>query len=354
MVMAQGDSEAGLRAYAKNGRLQLVSGDAAARARAIQVWNEYRRQHGDDVLIITRRNSDAAALNRAARNVLREEGSLRGPDQSLTAVGRDGKVAAIELALGDRIRFGENLPQFGIRNGTRGTVERIALTRSEPKVAFRLEDGRLIEERWAALVREQRRRSPHPPRISHAYAGTAYSVQARTSAAAVLYVGNATDARTTYVGLTRHRLDACVVAEFDRPSAAVQQHQSDARANPSATAVREQLFAEARSYSEKANVVDYVADRISYIRTGQVEIKRDIRLFNLGRVAQAARRTIEATWEVAGDRAVALPCWRFVRSLRHIKRQVSERVAEVIGAVRARMVSRTNDYVVTREWDISR
>lgn len=354
MVMAQGDSEAGLRAYAKNDRLELVSGEAAAQARVIQVWNEYRRQHGDDVLIITRRNTDAAALNRAARDVLRTEGGLRGPDQLLTAVGRDGKVAPIEIAQGDRIRFGENLPQLRIRNGTRGTVEKVASDRNGPKVVVRLEDGRLVEERWAALAREQRGHPPHPPRISHGYAGTAYSVQARTSAAAVLYLAKPTDARTTYVGLTRHKLDAFVVAEFDRLVAAVQQRQSDVRAAPSAMAVREQLFAEARSYSEKANVADYVADRISFIRTGQVEIRRDLGSFNLGRVAEAAKRMVEAVWDTSSDRSLTVPIWRLVESMRHMQRQFSERVAEVVRAVRVRIEFRSQERVVTREWDISR
>lgn len=168
MVMAKGDAEAGLRGYANNQRLELVSGEAEAQARVIQAWNEYRRGHGDDVLIVTRRNADAAALNRAARVVLRTEGRLIGADLSLPTVDREGKIVTIDLAQGDRIRFGENLPQLRIRNGTRGTIEHIGSDRGEPKVAVRLDDGRLIEEPWALLIREQRRRSPLPPRITSA------------------------------------------------------------------------------------------------------------------------------------------------------------------------------------------
>jgi ATP-dependent exoDNAse (exonuclease V) alpha subunit len=105
MVMAKGDAEAGLRGYAKNERLELVSGETEAQARVIQVWNEYRRGHGDDVLIVTRRNADASALNRAARVILRAEGRLIGADLSLPTVDREGKIVTIELAQGDRIRF---------------------------------------------------------------------------------------------------------------------------------------------------------------------------------------------------------------------------------------------------------
>jgi conjugative relaxase-like TrwC/TraI family protein len=353
MVMAKGDAEAGLRAYAKNERLELVSGEAEAQARVIEVWNEYRRGHGDDVLIVTRRNADAAALNRAARAVLRAEGRLIGPDLSLATVDREGKIAQIELAQGDRIRFSENLPQLRIRNGTRGTIEHIGSDREEPKVAVRLDDGRLIEERWTLLIREQRRRKPLPPRITSAYAGTAYSVQSRTSAAAVLYVAKPTDARELYVGLTRHKIDARIVAERDRLEAAVRQRQSDIRVAPTETAIRERLFTEARSYAEKANVADYVDDRIAFMHTGRIEIRRDGHSLNLRRVALAAQRIFDATWERSGDRFLIVPVWRVLERTRRTQRQISERVAEVVRAVRARIELRTTECAVVRKWDIS-
>ncbi len=354
LVMAKGDTEAGLRAYAKNERLELVSGEAEAQARVIQVWNEYRRGHGDDVLIVTRRNADATALNRAARAVLRTEGRLIGPDLSLTTLDREGKIAPIKLTQGDRIRFGENLPRLLIRNGTRGTIENIGSSRGHPKVAIRLDDGRLIEERWASLVRKQRRRSPLPPRITSAYAGTAYSVQSRTSAAAVLYVAKPTDARELYVGLTRHRIDARIVAERDRLEAAVRQRQSDIRVAPSEIAIRDRLFTEARSYAEKANVADYVDDRITFMRTGQIEIRQNTHSLNLGRVARAAQRILEATWERSGDRSLIVPVWRVLESMRHMQRQISERVAEVVRAVRVRIELRAAERAVTRDWHLER
>jgi hypothetical protein len=98
MVMARGDSEAGLRAYAQHEKLELGSSEAEAQARVVEIWNGYRHAHGDDVLIVTRRNSDAASLNKAARAVLRAEGHLAGQDLSLMAVGRDKKIGPIDLA----------------------------------------------------------------------------------------------------------------------------------------------------------------------------------------------------------------------------------------------------------------
>lgn len=77
--------------------------------------------------------------------MLRSEDRLLGPDLTLPAVGRDRKIGQIELARGDRIRFGENRPQFRIRNGTRGTIDRIGPAHRKTKLTIRLDDGRLIE-----------------------------------------------------------------------------------------------------------------------------------------------------------------------------------------------------------------
>ncbi|RQH06874.1 MobF family relaxase [Bradyrhizobium sp. RP6] len=354
MVMARGDSEAGLRAYAKHERLELVSGEAEAQARVIKIWNGCRLAHGDDVLIITRRNSDAAALNKAARAVLRAEGRLVGQDMSLAAVGRDKRIGPIELAEGDRIRFGENLPQFLIRNGTRGTIERLESNCGEVDLSVRLDDGRLIEAPWASLVREQRGRLPNPPRISSAYAGTAYSVQGRTSAAAVLYVAKPTDAREIYVGLTRHKIDAYVVAERNRLEAGIPQRQSDARGVPTEIAVRERLFTEARSYAEKANVVDYVEDRIDFMRTGRIQVRRHAGPLNLGRVARAAQRLLEAAREISSEPSMTVPAWRLVDRARYSYREIAQRVAEVVQSVRVRIDLRVKGRAVAREWDVSR
>ena len=80
ITMAQGNSEAGLRAYAEHGRIDLVAGREAALALAIQAWRDLRQSHGDDVIVVTRRNRDAAELNLAAREVLRAEGFIHGKD----------------------------------------------------------------------------------------------------------------------------------------------------------------------------------------------------------------------------------------------------------------------------------
>lgn len=170
----------------------------------------------------------------------------------------------------------------------------------------------------------------------------------------MLYIARRTDAREVYVGLTRHRIDACVIVELDRLAAVVERRQLDARATALPVAIRERLFTEAGSYAEKANVADYITDRIEFMRTGKVHLRPDVTSLNLGGIARAAQRIFEAAQEIASDRSRNFPIWRLAESIRHTQRKVPQRVAEVVYAIRARIELRTKERVVTRDWDISR
>ena len=104
--------------------MDLVAGREVAQAHTIQAWRDLRRSHGEDVIVVTRRNRDAASLNLSARKVLREEGLIRGNDLNVFAIDRDGEPVQLPIAAGDRIRFGETLHQHKIRNGTRGIIKK--------------------------------------------------------------------------------------------------------------------------------------------------------------------------------------------------------------------------------------
>lgn len=291
VAMAQGDSEAGLRAYAEHDRIEMVAGRADAQAQSIKAWKDLRQTHGDDVIVVTRRNRDAVSLNLAAREVLREEGLIEGKDVSLTAIDRDGGSAQLPIARGDRIRFGETLHQHGIRNGTRGKVVRYAQGfDGSVRLAVRLDDGRVIEDAWSGFAQQGRSGHAGIPKVVHAVAGSAYSVQGRTAHATVHHIAGATDARETYVALTRHRHDVRIVVESERLDAACRARQEDPRMPPTRSALQERLFSEARRYHEKANVVDHVADRMSFIATGIVELARPPVNLDIGIVAKAAGR----------------------------------------------------------------
>ncbi len=124
--MCVGDVEGGIRLYAREGRVELVSGEEKAQSRVIEAWTVFRAEHGnDEALIVTRRNVDVVELNKLARAALRGEGELRGEDVSLQARDRKGKIQELPLAVGERLRFGERLRAYGIRNGTRAVIHAI-------------------------------------------------------------------------------------------------------------------------------------------------------------------------------------------------------------------------------------
>jgi len=246
--------------------------------------------------------------------VLRSEGQL-GPDVvALPSRNRADEVVPLALAIGDVLRFGESLPHLGLRNGNRARVEAITTDPDAgPRLRLRLEDGRALDTAWEQLTREPRfgRRSSQP-KIVHAYAGTTYAAQGRTCCAAVVYLGASTDAREVYVGLTRHRHDARVVVERDRLDALCRQRQADPRMPANDTMVLERLFREARGYREKANVVDYTADRVAFVRDGLLGLTERVSPgVDVRRAIRAARALREAVAWLGVD-CLIVPAWRLV------------------------------------------
>ena len=338
VLMARGEVEDGLRAYGRHGRIIMVPGVDAARERVIALWTEARARHGDDgAIIATRENRDAAALNAAARAVLRREGKLGAIDRVVQVRDRDDKPKDLALSVGDRLRFRETLSQHGIRNGTRGVVEALAMDAGgQLRLAVRLEDGRRIEDALAGFVprREGRGRAARSlPRLTHAYAGTVYAAQGRTVAEAVLYVGNATDAREVYVGLTRHRMDATVVAERDRLEAAARVSQADPRLRPSDAELHERLYVESRRYSEKRNVVDHVEDRAAFVRTGTLPPPRPEPPLDVRRGFAAGRRLGALMREVADGPGLML--LQLARLVQDVERTLAARAQDIAARLRA-------------------
>ena len=337
VLMARGEVEARLRAYARHGCIELVAGAAAVQARALALWSEARARHGADaVLMVTRRNRNAAELNRGARALLRAEGTLTGPDVEVVARDRENRPRALGLAVGDRVRFGESLSQHGIRNGTRATVEAIgADAGGELRLRVRLEDGRRVEDAYAAFVpvRALRARQAQSwPRISLGYAGTAYAVQGRTCEATIYCGVTAGDARELYVGLTRHRQEAHLVVERERLEAAVRVRQTDPRLTPSTAELHERLFVEARRYTEKVNVADHVEDRAAFVRSGAIPPPRAEMRLDLQSGFAAARALRRVLQEMGAAPRHALR--HLAQSVRHVERQVASRVLRLVEDIR--------------------
>ena len=78
------------------------------------------------------------------------------------------------------------------------------------------------------------------------------------------------------------------------------------------TMVLERLFREARGYREKANVVDYAADRVAFVRDGVLGLpERVAPVIDVGRAVRAARALREAAaWLGVGHMIV--PAFRLI------------------------------------------
>ncbi|MEH6720180.1 MAG: MobF family relaxase [Aurantimonas endophytica] len=265
IAMSEGRFDEAFNAYHDHGAIQFAKDQVTALTETIRHWTELREAHQDDVVIVTRSNRDAGLLNHLARQTLRQAGTLAASDIHVRAIDRRNNAVALALATGDRIRFGANLKALGIRNGTRGTVVAIDSEgdAGDPIVHVELEDGRTVAERWSDYAPPQRGTSVRPlPRITHAYAGTVYSVQGRTAAAAVFHVGSRTDARETYVAMTRHRADVRVVVDCDRLLREASREILDMDAPD--TDKLAALVVEAERFDEKLNIASFrqrLADR---------------------------------------------------------------------------------------------
>ena len=313
VLMARGEVEDGLRAYGRHGRIALVAGAVQAQERVIALWTDARARHGDgEVIIATRQNRDAAALNAAARHVLRREGKLTGDDMILQVRDRDDHAGRLALAVGDRLRFGEGLSQHLIRNGTRGVVTAVGPDDAgELRLAVHLEDGRTVQDAFADFVpggaRRRRRQASSLPRIGHAYAGTVYAAQGRTVAEAVLYVGAATGPRgrstsaSPAIGTTPPWWWSASGSK--PPCGCAKPTPAYARATPNCMSGS---TSRADVYADKRNVIDHVEDRAAFIRTGELPPPAPEPRIDIRRGVEAGRRLGTVMREIAVAPGLAL------------------------------------------------
>ena len=226
--------------------------------------------------------------------------------------------------------------QHKIRNGTRGRIEGYAKRSGGSfRLAIRLEDGRLIEDAWSGFAQKRRRRHTGVPKIVHAVAGSVYSVQGRTSLATVHHIAGATDARETYVSLTRHRHDVRIVVESERLDSTCRSRQEDPRMAPTRSLLLERMFQEARRYHEKANVADHVEDRARFITTGQVELPRPQGRLSIGVAAEAARRVELAAQYIGAQGKVVTARMRQLAMKVISDRRMPDGVKNIIEKVRS-------------------
>lgn len=181
----------GLSVYDQLNKIHALETQQGARQYVVSQWAASDK----DKIMLAYTNTDVNAMNKAARSILRENGSLGVDVSASTAKGN------IDLAEGDLIIFKEPNKDMGVLNGTRGTVEQITASDGKAdRLIVKLEDGKKVDfslEQYNSL--------------NHAYASTVHSSQGVTVDEAFLLVSSAMNANLTYVAATRHRDDLTVV-----------------------------------------------------------------------------------------------------------------------------------------------
>jgi hypothetical protein len=170
--------------YDANGHFKAQDTLAAVKAQLLRDWRTDIGHQGSS-LIIAYRNKDVLSLNMGARHLLKEHGGLRGPEERYDTV--KGKMV---LSAGDRIIFLKNENSMKVKNGSLGTVERVA----PDALCVRLDSGRTV-------VFDTGRYN----HFHYGYAATIHKTQGVTVDRTYLLATKHMDKHSTYVALSRHR-----------------------------------------------------------------------------------------------------------------------------------------------------
>ncbi len=184
---AEGRIAEGLRSYAEHGHVHWSGTIDESRARLLSDWDQDSRERPQvDRFVYAATNHEVNRVNRAIHDIRLARREVANEIEADTVRGK------IAFGTGDRIQFHGNDRKRGILNGATGTITGIDGT----VVGVRTDSGRDIAFD-AATFRE----------FGLGYAGTVYRGQGKTRTEVYALYDNifAWNAKTAYVGLTRHR-----------------------------------------------------------------------------------------------------------------------------------------------------
>ncbi|RUW61849.1 Ti-type conjugative transfer relaxase TraA [Mesorhizobium sp. M7A.F.Ca.US.008.03.1.1] len=183
--LATGRIGAAISAYDAQGMVHQAATRDEARGELVERWDRDRQAHPEaSRIILTHKNDEVRALNRAARERMRAAGDLG--DEVHVNVERGARI----FASGDRVMFLRNERGLGVKNGTLGIVEEV----STQSMTVQTDDGR--------SVRFDLKDYAH---IDHGYAATIHKAQGMTVDRTHVLATPGMDAHGSYVALSRHR-----------------------------------------------------------------------------------------------------------------------------------------------------
>lgn len=216
---ATGNVNNALRSYDHAGGVEYKNG-------AEHTISALVRDFAEDLLVnpaktravITNRNADAAALNKALRELSRKAGLLDEQDFVVKATGRGERAREVEMkiAVNDRIIFGQTVKSgrsIVVQNNDVGTIVKIKANKrdkADPTVTVKMDSGKVICKKWSEL------KTGKSVYAQHAYAITTYASQGLTVDKAFVYSNASMSTSDVYVAMTRHREDAKLYVNTER------------------------------------------------------------------------------------------------------------------------------------------
>jgi len=187
--VADGRTAEAVAAYQQHGRIHTAPTADQTRTRLVDDW-WHASKTGEDAIILAHRRTDVAELNQLARNTMRAEGRLRGPELQLPG----GAFAA-----GDLVVIKRNDHQHGVANGERGTITHVDTKNQRLTVQI---DNRQVELDRSFLHDTT---AQGGPTLLHGYALTCHVAQGLTADSAFLLADAGLSKELAYTALSRGR-----------------------------------------------------------------------------------------------------------------------------------------------------
>jgi conjugative relaxase-like TrwC/TraI family protein len=188
----EGEGREALTLYESGERVTVAPNAEARREAMVRDWHE-SFEHGEDAVMVAKRNAEVARLNAMAREVRREAGKLGA---------QEIEVGEARFAAGDQVITRVNDRQAEVYNRERW---RIAEVDAEQRrvVLDGIDQARRVEVGAEYLARTNSHSDA--PALEHAYAVTTYSVQGSTVDHALVAADPSMDKQELYVATSRSR-----------------------------------------------------------------------------------------------------------------------------------------------------
>jgi len=186
--LRQGDSKAFLAHMKAEGRLSITKRTTDAHKQMSDKFIASKAAIKDKIMIAGRR-ADVAALNKMARQQLKEQGQL-----SVESSFKDATEKSMKVAIGDRLRILKNNKQLDISNGDLATVKDLNINdRGDTVLSVETDAGKQVEINTSDYNN-----------LSHGYCITAHASQGATVKEAYIYSSSFNSKEMAYVQGSRH------------------------------------------------------------------------------------------------------------------------------------------------------